>query len=140
LVWDSEKRDAAEEIKKEIESASKFKIALLDSEEIWNIHPVDLPMYYSKEGCFEFKTVADRYPTFFRYPEQTAELLRSYADFFRHRPEDDDPGFVRLSDCPQFYSFYSARSDGSYYNYFDIPRKTVQRYKRLKVFADVSNG
>lgn len=140
LVWDSEKGGATGEIKREIEAASKFKIALLDSEEIWNIHPVDLPMYYSKEGVFEFKTVDDQYPTFFRYPSQTGELLRRYHDFFNHRPEDDESGFIRLGDCPQFYSFYSIRSDGSYYNFFDIPRNTVQRYKRLKVFADVSNG
>lgn len=140
LVWDSEKGSATEEIKKEIEAASKFKIAMLDSEEIWNIHPVDLPMYYSKEGVFEFKTVDDQYPTFFRYPSQTEELLQRYHDFFNHRPEDDEPGFIRLGDSPQFYSFYSIRSDGSYYNFFDIPRNTVQRYKRLKVFADVSNG
>lgn len=140
LVWDSEKGSATEEIKREIESASKFKIALLDSEEIWNIHPVDLPMYYSKEGLFEFKTVVDQYPIFFRYPAQTGEIHQRYSDFFNHRPEDDEPGFIRLGDCPQFYSFYSIRSDGSYYNFFDIPRNTVQRYKRLKVFADVSNG
>src|SRR5579884_1181376 len=104
-----------------------------------NIHPVDLPMYYSKEGVFELKTAADRYPTFFRYPSQTGELLQRYPDFFDHRPEDNEAGFIRLSECPQFFSFYSVRSDGRYYNFFDIPRKTTQRYKRLKVFADVSN-
>lgn len=139
LVWDSEKADVTDEVKREIESGSKFKIAMLDSEEVWNIHPVDLPMYYSKEGVFELKTVADRYPTFFRYPSQTGELLQKYPDFFDHRPEDNEAGFIRLSECPQFYSFYSVRSDGSYYNFFDIPRNTVQRYKRLKVFSDVSN-
>ncbi|MBI3803049.1 MAG: hypothetical protein HY282_04735 [Nitrospirae bacterium] len=136
LVWDSEKEGSIDEIKREIESGSKFKIAMLDSEGVWNLHPVDLPMYYPEEGVFEFKTVSDQYPTFFRYPKQTEELLQRYPDFFSHRPEEDEPGFIRLNECQRFYSFYSVRSGGDYYNFFDIPRKTVQRYQRLKVFAD----
>ena len=111
LIWDSAQDDPADRIKNEIESGCKFKIALLDSENIWNIHPVDLPMYYSKTGVFELKTVMDQYPTFFRHPAQTKELLQRYPEFFDHRPQDDEPGFIRLSDCQKFYSFYVVRSE-----------------------------
>ena len=47
MIWDSEMDNSTEVIRQEIESCSKFKIAMLDSEDIWNIHPVDLPMYYT---------------------------------------------------------------------------------------------
>src|SRR3972149_3509184 len=57
LIWDSEVSKSTEEVMKAVELSFKFKIAILDSEDIWNIHPVDLPMYYTHKKTFELKTV-----------------------------------------------------------------------------------
>lgn len=59
LVWDSEGGQPAEAVRDEIDAAAKFKVAMLDSENVWNIHPVDLPMYYPGKGAFELKTITD---------------------------------------------------------------------------------
>lgn len=57
-------------------------MAFLDSEGVWNVHPVDLPMFELDEKRFILKTVDDEYPLFFRYPETTIEMFRTYRDFF----------------------------------------------------------
>jgi len=138
LIWDSEKDNPTDSIKKEIESCSKFKIAMLDSEDIWNIHPVDLPMYYLQEGKFELKTVMDEYPIFFRYVEETKKHVSNNSEFLSAKPDDNMSLGYELFN--EFFTFYSLSSDGSYYNYFDVPRGTKQKYKRLKIYVDRING
>ena len=39
-------------------------------------------------------------------------------------------------DPPKFECFYSVFPDGAYYSYYDIPRNTMQKYKRLRVYSD----
>lgn len=137
LIWDSETSLSTEPVKKAIEACLKFRVAMLDAEDVWNIHPVDLPMYYTEAGTFELKTVMDEYPFFFRYPGETKKLLADHHDFFANKPDDN----VTLSaEALFFYTFYALKSDGTYYNFFDIARNTTQRYKRLKVFAGHSGG
>lgn len=138
LIWDSEKDSRTENIKREIERVSKFKIAMLDSEGIWNIHPVDLPMYYTAEGNFGLKTVSDFYPILFRYPSKIEKIVNQFSDFFDEKSIDNSKA-LRL-ELQRFPTFYSIHSDGTYYNSFDIPRKTIQKYKRLKVFVDNLEG
>ena len=134
LIWDSENDSSTEKIKRAIESCSKFKIAMLDSEDIWNIHPVDLPMYYTGDRIFELKTVYDFYAIWFRYPDEIKKFIVQFSDFFS--AESTDNSKTLRFECQKFTTFYSIRSDGTYYNFFDIPRKTTQKYKRLKVFVD----
>jgi len=137
LIWDSAEAQSAEVVRNNIGSCSRFKIAMLDSEDIWNIHPVDLPMYYSGEGRFQLKTAMDSYPAFFRYPSETNRILESEHDFFDTKPSDSRSG-TWGTDAAKFYTFYSLGSDGTYYNIYDVPRNTTQNYKRLKVFVDRS--
>jgi len=66
LVWVSENSDAVEAVGKEVESGAKLKIAMLDDDDIWNMHPVDLPMHEMGSGRFHLKTAADMYPKTFR--------------------------------------------------------------------------
>jgi len=46
LVWYSSVNATTDSIKKAIEYGSKFTVAMLDGEDIWNIHPVQLPFLY----------------------------------------------------------------------------------------------
>jgi len=135
LIWDSEVSKSTEEVMKAVELSFKFKIAILDSEDIWNIHPVDLPMYYTHKKTFELKTVFDHYPMFFRFPSEVKKLLHQFSELFESNSLDKLEKCIH-TDCEKFTSFYSVSPNEDYYNYFDIPRKTTQRYKRLKVFVD----
>ena len=150
LIWDSDRDHSTKFIKKEIEGCSKFKVAMLDSENIWNIHPVDLPTYYSRDEHFVLNTGMEEYPIFFRNCRYIKEaLLEKFPDYFDHYfasnrdvVQQNHPGVVAEKfnlgfEVQKFPCFYSIKSDGTYYNYFDIPRKTTQKYKRLKVFVDL---
>lgn len=132
LIWDSDDGTPASVLGDEIEQGSKFMIAMLDAEDIWNVHPVDLPMYYAESGAFELKTASDQYPQVFRDP-----------DAFRKRIMEDEgvrnlwsEGKATKSTAAAFSTFYRLISDGTYVNYYDIPRSTQHEYKRLKVFSD----
>lgn len=132
LIWDSENNEPADALRIEIEKPSTFKIAMLDSEDVWNVHPVDLPMYEVEQGVFRLKTNYDFYPAFFRN-SNGADVLTS----LRSEAVEESVRALNVSfETPPFCSFYSVCSDGSYYNYYDIPRSTQQNYVRLKVFSD----
>ena len=128
LIWDSDGDRSTETIASEIEAYAKFKIAMLDSEGIWNVHPVDLPMYETKSGRFQLKTVRDGYPMFFR--------LESLPDGMIEKVQGIDRASVAYFHPTIFECFYSVFSDGTYYNFYDIPRNTRQEYQRLLVFTD----
>ena len=136
LVWDSEDGSGeAETVGREIERGAKLKIAMLDDENIWNVHPVDLPMYETGAGRFQLKTAADMYPKTFRdraYLDAIASLARTAME---NAHQGDAEPIAHLM-VEGFSSFYSVCSDGTYYNFYDISRSSKNRYKRLKVFSD----
>ena len=135
LVWDSAKGAPTDVIRNEIQIGSKFKIAMLDAENIWNIHSVDLPMYEVGTGRFQLKTAADLYPKIFR----DRKYLDAVAGSTRLAVENAAPGdaeVVAHVPVEGFSTFYSLFSDGTYYNFYDIARATKKKYKRLKVFSD----
>lgn len=136
LIWDSDAGHSPELIENEILAGAKFKIAMLDSEDVWNIHSVDLPMYYPDERKFTLKTVMEAYPVFFRYPPATTKMLIEGKDFFETKPSSNKNGILTVSPFQVFFTFYAVSSDGTYSNFFDIQRGTVQEYRRLKVFTD----
>jgi len=146
LAWDSDtigngsstrEKASTEIIKKEIERASKFKIALLDSEGMWNIHPIELPMYYAQEKSFVLNSPGDQYPIFFRAPNEILDFQKKNDAFFNTDLSESASG-LKCSDMQAFYSFYVVKSDGSYHSAYDIPRGTSQSYQRLKVFVERS--
>ncbi|MDP6572446.1 MAG: hypothetical protein QGI06_02940 [Rhodospirillales bacterium] len=132
LIWDSDGGTAASVLGDEIERGSKFKIAMLDAEDIWNVHPVDLPMYWAERGAFELKTSADHYPQVFRDPDAFLERIMEDEGVRKIWSE----GEVALSTAGGFSTFYRLMSDGTYVNYYDISRSSQQQYKRLMVFSD----
>lgn len=135
LIWDSQGTRSPEIVREEIDSASKLRIAMLDSEDVWNIHPVDLPMFELEPGVFRLKTEHDFYPSFCRQPNSAdvlVGLMREAVGDLTQKTREMNVQFA----VPVFCAFYSASSEGVYYNYYDIPRNTQQRYKRLKVFSD----
>ena len=133
LVWDSSVDNTADAIKREIENGSRFTVAMLDEENIWNIHPVQLPFFYEESGLFELRTESERYPLVFRTPEYFRDHLTD-TDVLAKMLKD--PRIMYTVDTPAFFTFYTLYSDGTYFNYFDISRTSRQKYRRLKVFSD----
>ena len=80
LIWDSDDNQPADIVASEIEACAKFRIAMLDCEGIWNVHPVDLPMYEKESGQFQLKTVWGSYPMFFRDANEQDKVV---ADFYK---------------------------------------------------------
>jgi hypothetical protein len=132
LIWDSDDGTAASVLGDDIEQGSKFTIAMLDAEDIWNVHPVDLPMYWADTGIFELKTANDHYPQVFRNPEAFRKTIMEDEGVRNIWSE----GQVALSTARGFSTFYRLNSDGTYVNYYDIPRSSRHEYKRLMVFSD----
>ena len=133
LIWDSDEKSSTEAIRKKIEAGAKLKIAMLDSEDIWNVHPIGLPFYFPDSGTFQLNTAVDRYPIAFRSHENTAKLRAVLEELSR-----GDIGGAYAVEVSEWFAFYRLNSDGTYYNYYDIPRETTQAYRRLKVFATLA--
>ena len=129
LVWDSGGDQRTEAVAGEIEAGAKFRIAMLDSEGIWNVHPVDLPKYETESGLFQLTTAGESYPAFFRDLTYLFKLIPTMNDMRRET--------TRLCDASSFECFYSVFSDGSYYNFYDIQRNTKKDYQRLMVYSDI---
>ncbi len=132
LIWDSQGGQPAEAVRDEIDSAAKFRIAMLDSEGVWNVHPVDLPLYYPDSGTFEMKTVADWYILQTRTPADLARQLSATGG----GAESGDREQIMTFDARNFSTYYNLSSDGTYQNYYDLPRRTRQEYKALRIFSD----
>ena len=128
LVWDSGGDQPVEAVAEEIEAVAKFRIALLDSEGIWNVHPVDLPMYEKDSGRFQLKTVRDSYPMLFRSGALPEHVIAKIQEIGRDT--------AIILDSRLFECFYSVFSDGTYYNFYDIQRNTSKSYERLMVYTD----
>ncbi len=128
LIWDSKGDQPADVVAGGIEACAKFRIALLDSEGIWNVHPVDLPMYETESGRFQLKTVRDGYPMFFRHQSLPDGMIEKVRGIDRATTINYHPTI--------FECFYSVFPDGTYYNFYDIQRNTTQEYQRLLVFTD----
>jgi len=137
LIWDSEIEQESQNhrIDRLIERGARFKIAMLDEENIWNIHPVDLPMYHRDEGSFSIKTEYFQYAFIIRSPKDIDELIEVHKTFFNTKPESNKDGTL-IGKCEPFTAFYNLVDNGGYYNYYDITRGSNQKYKRLRVFCD----
>jgi len=136
LIWDSESNEKYQNsrIADCIKQGLCFKIAMLDIEDIWNIHPVDLPMYHINEGRFSIRTEYFDYANIIRQPEAIDTLVEDNKVFFGKKPESNKGGTLR-GNCRPFRSFYNLFDNGEYYNFYDIPRGTTQKYKKLKIFC-----
>ncbi|MFB3924410.1 MAG: hypothetical protein ACE14T_00020 [Syntrophales bacterium] len=133
LVWDSQSQSSADNVRACTEEGKAIKIAMLDEDNIWNIHPVDLPMFHVETGGFLIKTELFPYPGVLRDERQTRVLLDTFKSAFRESPGQT----IFAVTTEPFYSFYGLYEDGTYYNSFDIVRNTRKKYRRLRIFAEI---
>lgn len=146
LIWDSNKNTSVNLVKDAITKGRGLKIALLDSEGYWNIHPIHKPSFHIKNNDFELFTDQDAIPDFFRDRERLdllEEVMKGILkkSLLEHSPKNlrdvfDNAGF-NLTE-PTFYStFYTVWSNGEYLRAkSDLDEATPEHYESLKVFAD----
>lgn len=137
LIWDSEwdEKHQNNRLDHWIERGLRFKIAMLDDENIWNIHPVDLPMFHINEGTFNIKTEYFDYASVIRDAKAIDNLTESYEMFFDKKPQSNKDGALS-GNCSPFRAFYNLFDNGEYYNFYDIPRGSIKKYKKLKIFCE----
>lgn len=135
LIWDSERNDPNARIEKEIENASTLKVAMLDSEDVWNIHPALIAFYWSSTDSFKVGTIGEDYPIPVRNPAALKAAVESeFKKFDRSLPIEKQ--VVDLGNVGMFNTHYQLFSDGTYANFYDVLRSTTQSYKRLMIFSD----
>ena len=137
LIWDSEwdEKHQNNSLDYWIEQGVRFKIAMLDNENIWNIHPIDLPMFHINEGTLNIKTEYFDYASIIRDAKAIDNLTEDHKIFFDKKPQSNKDGTL-IGNSQPFRAFYNLFDNGEYYNFYDIPRGTKQKYKRLKVFCE----
>jgi hypothetical protein len=135
LIWDSHLQESCpfNDFQERVQSGTRFKIALLDHEAVWNIHPIDLPMCHMNAEMLVMKTELFPYPEIIRRPEIMRGVIKDCQSFFESRNYSNEEGVVGLH-RNSFNAFFSVSSDGTYYNYYDIPKGNKHEYMRLKIF------
>jgi len=136
LVWDSAKPTPASNITPCLKQGLKFKIALLDFDDIWHIHAVDLPIFWPEMDAFQMQTHVNLYPAFFSQPKLFNSL------FIPKNPLVFDKNTLKPNinidfEAPAGCSYFSAYSNGEFITAKN--RKTggdAQKYKHFKVFCE----
>lgn len=127
LLWDSESDDDPAAIEKEIEQGKRFKFALLDEQDVWNIHPIDLATYLKKSRQFRIDTPKNGYPEILRDPDFIAGLAAKFAEV--------DDYTAGINDQPFYLSRYRVTSEGHYQHQIGGELVTKE-YRHLKVFCE----
>jgi hypothetical protein len=146
LVWHSEKDQSVKAVETAILSGRRLKIALLDGDDIWNIHPVHMPSFYVDKNFFELFTEQDAMPEYFRHTQELEAIGSKYKSLVKDYLRENTPknmalaysDVTMLNPDTEFYSnYYTLRSQGDYlHGKLVVSQEDPRRYKALKVFAE----
>ena len=146
-VWEWGRDGNISEVEKAVRCGQRLKIALLDKDNFWNIHPVHMPSFYVGQNYFELFTDQDSVPLYFRYPSALRDMYTQLTDVVEKKLSDNPN--LNISDIyrssapivenPEFYScYYTVYPDGNYLRGAVVQMdNTTQQYKALKIFAEV---
>lgn len=130
LIWDSAQGSDTAEVKTAIEQAARFKIALLDLNDVWHLHPIDLPMFFPQSRHFSIKVAYDIHPAAFRDFQQLNQFYEEHRDFFENSLD------VKAFKAENYHLFYDIASRGKYRSFYDLQANSRSTYKHLKLYAD----
>jgi hypothetical protein len=142
-VWDSEKDNDTKNAEAAILAGRKIKIGMLDNNNIWNMHPVHMPSFYTGKNFLELFTVQDAIPLFFREPESLKILETTLVEKFKELEIKSQGQIDQVSaltpqiDDVEFFSvYYTLRSDGTFLrSSVAIKEEEPENYKALRVYA-----
>ena len=146
LIWEFGKDTESAAVEKAITEGRQLKIALLDSDGYWNIHPVHMPSFHIGKNYFELFTDQDAIPGFLHNEEALMQLEDQMKETLKKVMRDYSPRNMRevfskvgfQCEGTEFYSiFYTIRSNGNYLRARTVlKQEDVYHYAALKVFAD----
>jgi hypothetical protein len=146
LVWDSENDQSVRPVEAAILNGRKLKIALLDTDDTWNIHPIHMPSFYVEKNFFELFTEQDSMPEFLKSSNKLNIIGKKFnsllKDYLRkNTPKNINTAFREVTmlnpDTDFFSNYYTVRSQGEYlHGKIVITEEEPQSYKALKVFAE----
>ena len=143
IIWDSKIDKDTQSAEAAIQAGRKIKIGLLDQDDIWNMHPVHMPSFYTDQNLLELFTDQSAMPSFFRETESILHLEAVLIAKFQELEKKSKGEIDRISvlapqiDDPELYStYYTIRSDGTYLRgrLFNTEDKR-EAYKALRVYA-----
>lgn len=142
-VWEHGRDTSVAAVEQAIGEGRLLRIALLDSDGFWNIHPVDMSSFYIGKNFFELFTEQDSIPLLFRFPSTLREFEKTRLDQLAaagHDPSAKAAFNLSMHVNPvEFYSsYYTVRSNGEYLRGAWVGgAESPSRYVSLKVFAEI---
>jgi hypothetical protein len=135
LIWDTEGERDFNSVRQAIHEATPLRVALLDAEDVWNLHPVILPQVEKNGGHFVLQTHLAIYPDFFRNQdifESSWDNIKPYVD----DPDVYKKGFMAIKS--RFWiGAYHIKEDGTHKSAYDLGRgNSDNSHKRLKIFVE----
>ena len=146
LVWEWGGTGDMTTLRAAIVSGRLIKVALLDHDNIWNIHPVHQPTIRNHEAYFELFTDDDAYPALLRSADAVARIAEASKDARETRAGPDidsgsESSAIRLDGTVPYSAWHIIASDGRYLRGRPAARSESgylgRRYRALKVFAEV---
>lgn len=146
LIWEWGGAGDMTTLRGAVESGRQVKLALLDQDDVWNIHPVHQPTIRNYEAYFELFTDDDAYPALLRSADAVARIAEGRKDArATHEGPDvvtgSQPSAIHLETTVPYSAWHIVTSDGCYlrgrpaahseWGRFDL------RYRALKVFAEI---
>ena len=144
-VWEYGTDQPTAPVERAIEAGKRLKIALLDADDFWNIHPVHMPSFYVGQNRFELFTEQDAVPEFFRYPSTLKEFSRNLDQQIQERlasgvaktRKDEMMGFAAQPPVSFYSCYYTLWPNGQYLRgKIVLQGDEPESYKALKIFAE----
>ena len=146
LVWSSERDQSVKPFEAAILDGRRLKNALLDADDVWNIHPIHMPSFYVDKNFFELFTEQDSMPEYFRDARQLETIGKKFNSQMKEYLRQNTPKNINkayydvalMNQDTEFCSnYYTVRSQGEYlHGKIVITQEEPQSYKNLKVFAE----
>jgi hypothetical protein len=138
-IWDSEGEQDFGAVRWAVKEAVPLRVAFLDGEDVWNLHPVMLAQVEKEADHFVLQTHLAIYPVFFRNQE---ELVNSWDNI---KPYVDDPDVYKkgvMAIKSRFWiGAYHISDNGTHKSSYDLMRgNTTNKHKRLMVFTEIENN
>lgn len=138
LVWEFTGDKNNGKLREAICCARKLTVALLDEEDVWNIHPIALPQINRKSDGFILKSEYSAYPYLFRNPPAMKDFMKNHIEKGYFSNKSQYLAYMNKILHQPFFAFYHISPDGTYKSYYDLRRgNTTNKYSNLKIFAEI---
>ena len=146
-VWEYGVHETTVAVERAIEAGKRLKIALLDQDGLWNIHPVHMPSFYVGQNHFELFTEQDALPIIFRYLADLKKIDKYFCDKIEQYIETGDienkkdkikETGLQSADVVFYSCYYTVWPNGEHLlGKFVLRGEEPRKYTALKVFAEI---